>query len=65
MPTETITIPAVAAPVFPDAAIRRRLRVELEKMASESCILGPEWEPLLDSKRVVGFVFVQEALDRA
>ena len=62
MPTETITVPAAAAAVFPDAESRRRLRVELQKIASEGSVLRPEWEPLLDSKRVVGVVFVLEGL---
>lgn len=52
----------VAAPVFPAVEVKRRLRTELEKIAVEGSILRPEWEPLLDSKRVVGTVLVLEGL---
>ncbi len=51
-----------AAPVFPAEEVGRRLRVELQEIANEASILRPEWEPLLDSKRVVGTVLVIEDL---
>jgi hypothetical protein len=60
MATETRTAYEVAAPVFPAAEVKRRLRVELQKIADEGSVLRPEWEPLLDSKRVVGTVLVLE-----
>lgn len=62
MVTETITAIEVAAPVFPVVEVTRRLRVELEKIAIVGSVLRPEWEPLLDSKRVVGTVLVLEDL---
>ncbi|MBL8792474.1 MAG: hypothetical protein JNM56_01075 [Planctomycetia bacterium] len=52
----------VAAPAFPGADVKRLLRVELQKIADEASVLRPEWEPLLDSKRVVGTVLVLEHL---
>src|SRR5262245_17270063 len=62
MPTQTLTVTASAAPFFPAAEVKRRLREELEKIAGEGSVLRPEWEPLLDSKRVVGTVLVIEDL---
>jgi len=62
MATETRTADEAAAPVFPAAEVKRRLRVELQKIADEGSVLRPEWEPLLDSKRVVGTVLVLEGL---
>ena len=62
MVTEMITATEVAAPAFPAAEVKRRLRAELQKIADESCVLRPDWEPLLDSKRVVGTVLVLEDL---
>lgn len=64
MATETLAKAEVAAPVFPVAEVKRRLQVELQKIADQGCILRPEWEPLLDSKRVVGTVLVLEGLFR-
>jgi hypothetical protein len=61
MPTETITM-AAAAPAFPATEVKCRLRVELQKITEESSIPRPEWEPLLDSKRVVGVVLLLEDL---
>lgn len=52
----------VAAPVFPVAEVKRRLQVELQKIADQGSVLRPEWEPLLDSKRVVGTVLALEGL---
>jgi hypothetical protein len=62
MATETLTGNEVAAPVFPAAELKRRLRVELQQIADGGSVLRPEWEPLLDSKRVVGTVLVLEDL---
>src|SRR5260370_32463711 len=62
MATEPLTKVDVAAPVFPAAEVKRRLQVELQKIADQGSVLRPEWEPLLDSKRVVGTVLVIEDL---
>ncbi len=62
MVTEMLTETDVAAPVFPAAEVKRRLQVELQKIADQGSVLRPEWEPLLDSKRVVGTVLVLEGL---
>src|SRR5262245_35982067 len=62
MATQTLTVTAAAAPAFPAAEVKRRLRVELQKIADDASVLPPEWEPLLDSKRVVGTVLVIEEL---
>jgi hypothetical protein len=62
MATQTLTMSTTAAPAFPAAEVKRRLRAELEKIAEDASVLRPEWEPLLDSKRVVGTVLVIEDL---
>lgn len=62
MPTATQTPTRSLAPSFPAEEVERRLRPELEKIAEEAAIIRPEWEPLLDSQRVVGTVFVLEDL---
>ena len=62
MVTETLTPADVAAPAFTAAEVKRRLREELQKIADQSSVLRPEWEPLLDSKRVVGTVLGIEDL---
>lgn len=62
MATQTLTGTTTAAPVFPAAEVKRRLREELQKIFDEGSVLRPEWEPLLDSKRCVGAVFVIEDL---
>lgn len=62
MTTKTLTKTAAAAPAFPAAEVKQLLRPGLEKIAEESSVLRPEWEPLLDSKRVVGTVLVLEDL---
>jgi hypothetical protein len=61
MDTQTL-VTAAAAPAFPAAELKCRLRVELQKIADDASVLRPEWEPLLDSKRVVGTVLVIEDL---
>jgi hypothetical protein len=60
MATQTLTSPAAAD--FPAAEVKYRLRLELEKIARDASLLRPPWEPLLDSKRVVGTVLVIEDL---
>ena len=62
MTTETLHATEVTAPIFPVAEVKRRLRVELQKIADGGSVIRPEWEPLLDSKRVVGTVLVLENL---
>jgi len=61
MDSDTLTIAAVV-PNFPANEVRRRLQGELQRIADEGSILRPEWEPLLDSKRVVGSVLILEDL---
>ena len=59
---------AVAEPATLESAYaeaRRRLKLELQKIADEVTFLDPdrpEWKPLLDSRRVVGTVLVLEDL---
>lgn len=62
MATKSLSIAKPAAPVFPTAEVERRLQAELQKIADQSSVLRPEWEPLLDSKRVVGTVLALEDL---
>ena len=62
MATQTLTETKDLAPVFPAAEVKRRLQAELQKIADQGSVLRPEWEPLLDSKRVVGTVLVLEGL---
>jgi hypothetical protein len=62
MATQTLTRTGTAAPAFPAAEVKRRLRAELQKIVEDASVLRPEWEPLLDSKRVVGTVLVIEDL---
>src|SRR5262249_56932845 len=62
MATQTFTMSVTASPAFPAAEVERRLRAELQKIADDASVLRPEWEPLLDSKRVVGTVLVIEDL---
>lgn len=61
MASQTLTA-TLAAPAFPTVAAERRLREELERIANQSTALRPKWEPLLDSKRVVGTVLAIEDL---
>lgn len=62
MATETLVKTEVVVPVFPAEEITKRLQVELEKIKAQGSTLRPEWEPLLDSKRVVGTVLALEEL---
>lgn len=62
MATQTLTVTATAASAFPAAEVKRCLRVELQKIADDAPVLRPEWEPLLDSMRVVGTILVIEGL---
>jgi hypothetical protein len=62
MATATLSTARQAASVFPTAEVERRLQAELQKIADQGSVLRPEWEPMLDSKRVVGTVLVLEDL---
>jgi hypothetical protein len=62
MATQTLTGTSSPTSAFPAAEVRRSLRPELQKIADDASVLRPEWEPLLDSKRVVGTVLVIENL---
>lgn len=62
MASQTLTMTTTAAPVFPSEKVERCLREELQKIADQGSVLRPEWEPLLDSKRVVGTVLAIENL---
>jgi len=61
MATQTLTMPKTGSE-FPTAEVKQRLHVELQKIADQGSVIRPEWEPLLDSKRVVGTVLVLESL---
>ncbi|SRR6266568_7806467 len=62
MVSSSLRVSAHPSSSFPRAEARRLLREELEKIADENSVLRPEWEPLLDSKCVVGAVLVLEEL---
>jgi hypothetical protein len=62
MATQALSKTDVSPPVFPEEEVRRRLQLELKGIAEQSSVIRPEWEPLLDSKRVVGTVLVLEDL---
>jgi hypothetical protein len=62
MASQTLNMTPATALAFPAAEVKRRLREELQKIADDGSKLRPEWEPLLDSKRVVGTVLVIEDL---
>ncbi len=62
MPTAMQTLTGKPSVAFPAEEVERRLRVELEKIAEDAEVMRPEWEPLLDSQRVVGTVLVLEDL---
>src|SRR3954466_2062661 len=62
MPTKTLATSAVAGPPFPAEQVRARLREELQKAAREGGVLRPEWEPLLDSLRMVSALLKLEDL---
>lgn len=50
---------------FPEIQVESLLRQSLEEVASDTVLLRPdrpEWEPLLDSQRVVGVVIRLERL---
>lgn len=49
---------------FPLQEVRRRLQGQLQQIADDGALIRPEWEPLLDSKRVVGTVLSLEGLFR-
>jgi acyl carrier protein len=52
----------VMTDVFPEAEVRRRLSGELDKVAEEASFLRPEWEPMLDSVRIVGTILILEGM---
>jgi acyl carrier protein len=62
MSSNTLATVAPEIRIFPATEVKRRLREHLQKIADEAAVLRPEWEPLLDSKRVVGVVLVLENL---
>ena len=62
MATRSLTMSPVPETVFPAAEVESRLLKQLKSIAEESSVLRPEWEPLLDSKRVVGTVLALEDL---
>jgi hypothetical protein len=62
MVAEMLAEAAVDAPIFPVADVKSRLLIELQKIADQGSVLRPEWEPLLDSKRVVGTVLALDGL---
>ena len=62
MTTPTPTLGATGTPAFPAAEVKRRLGIELQKIADDAAPLRPDWEPLLDSQRVVGTVLAIEDL---
>src|SRR6266545_628549 len=62
MQTQTLTMAPTPARAFPVAEVKRRLRIELQRVAADASVLRPEWEPLLDSQRVVGTVLAIEDL---
>lgn len=62
MPTTTPT-PHTAAPrAFPAREVETRLRGELDKAWAESRVLKGEWEPALDSLRMVSVGLTLEDL---
>lgn len=60
----TTAIEAVSGAVitFPREEVENRLRPALQKVADDSGLLRPAWEPLLDSQRVIRTVLVIEDL---
>jgi acyl carrier protein len=62
MATEPLTDNDVDVPVFPEKEVKRRLQVELQQIADEGALIRLEWEPLLDSMRIVGAVLALEDL---
>jgi hypothetical protein len=54
--------PATASKAFPLAEVEARLQRELEKAAAESAVLRGNWEPPLDSLRMVSVLLKLEDL---
>ena len=54
--------PNVAKPQFPGVELEKRLRKELTKVADESDVLHGDWDPVLDSLRVVSVLLEIEDL---
>lgn len=62
MTTAAQPLQMAAGRTFPSDQVAGRLRAALMKIAAETSVLRPDWEPLLDSQRVVGAVLVVEDL---
>lgn len=62
MATEMLEQPTSSNAGFPRAEVERRLRAQLDQVARDAEVTRPDWEPLLDSQRVVGTVVVLEDL---
>jgi len=62
MPTTTAKNPSAAPRVFPVREVEARLREELERARAESRVLKGEWEPALDSLRMVSVGLTLEDL---
>ena len=60
-PTASVKDPASSL-AFPSAEVEARLRCELEKAAAEGQVLRPDWEPSLDSLRMVSALATLEGL---
>jgi hypothetical protein len=61
MATKMLAKPTVARP-FPQEEVKRRLEQELQEAADEAAVFRSEWEPLLDSIRMVAAVQTLEDL---
>lgn len=62
MPTSIAKHPAAVPRAFPAREVELRLRRELEKARTESRVLKGEWEPELDSLRMVSVGLTLEEL---
>lgn len=62
MPAEALTHLAETEKTFPAAEVERRLRRELEEVASDTAVVRAGWEPVLDSLVVVGVLIVLQDL---
>ena len=62
MVTQLISKPIAVVEDFPEAEVTRRLLIELHQIEEDNDIIRPDWEPLLDSMRVVGTVLAIEEL---
>jgi hypothetical protein len=62
MSTQLVSAIGILDPNNPMKVAKQRLRSELQKIADESSVLRPPWEPMLDSLRIVGIVLILEAI---